>query len=177
VFSGSIREGRNSITVARWALDVLSSRNDADFGLIDLAEHEILPLTDPVPPSARHGKYNNPQARDWARVIGGYDGFIFATPEYNAGIPGTMKNAFDTVFDEWSHKPVGFIGWGGDGARTSIRHWHDVVTRAAMLPVGADLHLPFREVFPGHTFTPQEQHNEAVAVIADAVVAAAGPTS
>lgn len=173
VLSGSIREGRTSLIVARWAVDVLSARTDAIIELIDLADHHILPITDAVPPSGRHGEYNNPEANAWATVIKGFDGFIFATPEYNAGIPGTMKNAFDTLFDEWGGKPVGFVGWGGDGAQTSIRHWRDVVARARMLAVDVSLHLPFRVAFPGHTFTPREEDTAILHKIADAVIAAA----
>jgi NAD(P)H-dependent FMN reductase len=170
VWAGSIRHGRNSITVARWAVDELSGRDDATFELVDLRDHNIPPLTDAIPPSARHGDYPNLEVASWAELIGSFDGFIFATPEYNAGIPGTMKNAFDTLFDEWGNKPVGFIGWGGDGAQTSIRHWRDVVDRARMQAVSSSLHLPFAEAFPERTFTPQSCHVTTLHTIADEII-------
>ena len=172
VLSGSIREGRNSIAVAKWIQETLSRNDDAEFELIDLAEIDIPPLTDSTLPMERQGQYEDPKITAWAELIKTFDGFIFATPEYNASIPGTMKNAFDSLYVEWNNKPVGFVGWGGDGAQTSIRHWHDVAQRAKMAVIDPPLHLPFKDAFPAHTFTPTEKHAETLQELAKNLLSA-----
>lgn len=146
VWAGSIQHGRNSITVARRAVDELGGRDDVTFELVDLRDHNIPPLVDAILPSALRGDYPSLEVVRWAGLIGSFDGFIFATSEYNTGIPGTMKNAFDTLFDEWGNKPVGFIDRGGDGAQASIRRWRDVVARARMQAVSSSLHTIADEI-------------------------------
>ncbi len=55
----------------------------------------------------------------FAREMDRADGFILVTPEYNFGIPGTLKNILDHLFPQWHHKPFGLVGAGGmvGGAR------------------------------------------------------------
>jgi NAD(P)H-dependent FMN reductase len=36
-------------------------------------------------------------------------GVIIISPEYNGGIPASLKNAVDLLTDEWRHKPVAFV--------------------------------------------------------------------
>lgn len=170
MFCGSIREGRTALPVSTWAVETLSTRTDATFEMVDLAQQDIPPLTDAVPPIARKGEYDNPQAREWAKLIDSFDGFIFATPEYNASIPGTMKNAFDTLYQEWVDKPVAFIGWGRAGARNAIAHWRDATDQVGMKGVYPAINLEFSEVFPDKNFTPGDKENEALHRVADDVV-------
>ncbi|HIW95168.1 MAG TPA: NAD(P)H-dependent oxidoreductase [Candidatus Corynebacterium gallistercoris] len=173
IFAGSIREGRTSIEVARWAEKELTGTEGASFTIIDLKEQDLPQLTGSVPPAAQQGDYTEPKAAQWARKIEGFDGFIFATPEYNAGIPGTMKNAFDSIYVEWGGKPVAFVGWGSDGAQTAIKHWHDVAERVGMKVVGDDLHLPFKEAFSDHQLAPTDEHTTTLHALAGAVADAA----
>jgi len=37
---------------------------------------------------------------------------IFVTPEYNAGIPGGLKNALNYIYNEWLNKPAPIISYG-----------------------------------------------------------------
>lgn len=45
---------------------------------------------------------------DFKRSIRAADAILFATPEYNYGIPGVLKNAID-----WASRPYGDSAWNG----------------------------------------------------------------
>lgn len=174
VFAGTVREGRNSIKVAEWAVQTLKAAGvDADVEVLDLAEQNLGKFTSATPPRMHEGAYEEPELAAWSEKVGSFDGFLFATGEYNGSVPGVMKNAVDSLFAEWTEKPVGFIGWGATGASSAISHWHTVVTFLGMKLVGEDVLLPFAEAFPDFVFTPSEQHTEALVALGTAVAEAA----
>jgi NAD(P)H-dependent FMN reductase len=185
IFAGTVREGRNSIKIAEWATSVLNSTVSAEAGVtfevLDLHEQKLGKFTSATPPRMHEGEYEEAELADWSATVGGFDGFIFATGEYNGSVPGVMKNAVDSLFVEWTEKPVGFIGWGSSGAASALEHWHTVVTFLGMKYVGEDVKLNFADVFPDFTFTPGEEQEKAVTAlgqaVAEAVTAAADETA
>jgi NAD(P)H-dependent FMN reductase len=79
VILGSTRPGRRGEQVARWVIDHDKPRTDAEFELVDLADHPLPHLDEPLPPSI--GQYQNAHTQDWAATIARFDGFVFVTPE------------------------------------------------------------------------------------------------
>jgi len=55
------------------------------------------------------------------------DGLIFITPEYNHGYSPVLKNAIDSLYKEWQEQPVLLVGYGGSGARDSIRQLREIL--------------------------------------------------
>ncbi|MEU3900271.1 NAD(P)H-dependent oxidoreductase [Streptomyces sp. NPDC045251] len=115
VIVGSVRPGRFADTVARWFVSEAGRRDDMDVHVIDLSEPALaaelkLSLGDDGAPSGTPGL---------AERVGGLDGFVVVTPEYNHGYPASLKLAIDHVYAEWRAKPVGFVSYGGlaGGAR------------------------------------------------------------
>lgn len=177
VFVGSIREGRTGITIGQWAIEQLEARNDGhEYLLIDILEQDLNPNTAVPPRMVTNGEYADPKTLAWAELIGGVDAFIFVTPEYNASVPGPMKDAYDLLFAEWTGKPIGFIGYGSDAARTAVSHWNDIVGRVGMTIVPAQAEFTFEEHFPEFVFTPGEQGTTWINAIADELVDAAVTT-
>lgn len=41
------------------------------------------------------------------------DAFLIVTPEYNRGIPASLKHAIDAVSEEWCAKPAAVVAYGG----------------------------------------------------------------
>lgn len=41
------------------------------------------------------------------------DAYVLVLPEYNHGYPAPVKNAFDFLSQEWAHKPIGIVSYGG----------------------------------------------------------------
>ena len=91
IILGSTRPGRNGEAVAHWVLDLAQQRTDATFELVDLADHHLPAIDEPVPPA--RGVYTHEHTKTWARTIARYQGYVLVTPEYNHSAPGALKNA------------------------------------------------------------------------------------
>jgi len=127
---GSIRTGRRGEAVARWVADLTQDRGGVEYEVIDLATFDLPLLTDEVIPAAADRDYSSPQVRAWSKAIDAVDGFVFVSPEYNHGIPGAFKNAFDSIYPEWANKAVTFVAYGAAGGVRVVEHWRGVVANA-----------------------------------------------
>lgn len=156
VFLGSVRDGRMGEQVAQWVMDAAAQR-DADYRLLDLSKFGAPAPASQVMPVMANKSYDDDVVPRWSQAVDACDGFIFATAEYNHSIPGTMKNAFDSLFSEWMGKPVAFVGYGGDGGVRAIEHWRQVTANLSMRDIRniAALHIFGADATDGQ-FTPQD---------------------
>jgi len=92
VFAGSLRTGAYSIQTADAAMKDLALQG-ADVTRISLGDYP-LPLVDQDLEKEKGVPEN---AVKLARQIASHDGFLIASPEYNASIPPLLKNAIDWV--------------------------------------------------------------------------------
>lgn len=127
---GSIRRGRVGEAVGRWVTDLARARGTADYEVVDLAAFDVPLLTDEVVPASANREYSDPRVRAWGAAIDGCDGFVFVSPEYNHGIPGAFKNAFDSIYPEWGNKAVTFVAYGAASGARVVEHWRAVVANA-----------------------------------------------
>src|SRR6266571_7322720 len=109
IILASIREGRMGEKVARWIHALAAHRTELEVGLIDLRDWPLPPYAYPATPRVMESRYPDPLARAWVGRIGGADGFIIVTPEYNHGYPPSLKNAIDYVYAGWNFKPAAFV--------------------------------------------------------------------
>jgi NAD(P)H-dependent FMN reductase len=114
VIVGSTRPGRRCHPVATWFADLAATRDDVRPTLIDIADHGLPLLDEPLP--AITGVYEHDHTRRWSAAIAPLDAFVFVTPEYNHSIPAALKNAIDFLYDEWKDKPAGIVSYGADAA-------------------------------------------------------------
>ena len=105
IIIGSTRPGRQGEAVARWAYEIASPRSDAEFQVVDIKDFNLPLLDEPMPPIM--GQYTKPHTKAWAAKIDSFDAYIFVTPEYNHGIPASLKNAIDFLYREWNNKRLG----------------------------------------------------------------------
>ena len=64
---------------------------------------------DDIPPFNQDDERNPPQTvREFKQRIRTADAILLATPEYNYGMPGVLKNAID-----WASRPYGDNAWDG----------------------------------------------------------------
>lgn len=127
---GSIRNGRLGDNVGDWVAGLAQARGTATYEVIDLKSFDLPLLTAEVLPSAANRQYEDPRVRAWSAAIDRCDGYVFVSPEYNHGIPGAFKNAFDTLYPEWSNKAVTFVAYGAAGGVRVVEHWRGVVSNA-----------------------------------------------
>lgn len=142
IIMGSTRQNRFSEKPARWLYELAKTRTDFETELLDLRDYPLPFYNEPVPPSMIKGNYSNEVAKRWANKIGEGDGYIIVTPEYNHGYPAVLKNALDTVFDEWGKKPVGFVSYGSVMGTRSVQQLRQVAIELRMVPIEAALQVP-----------------------------------
>ncbi|WP_068426382.1 NADPH-dependent FMN reductase [Piscicoccus intestinalis] len=134
IIVGSIREGRAGTAVAQWVLERAQGR-EAEYEVLELADFDVPLLTSATVPGAANKQYDSPQVTAWSQAIDALDGYIFVTPEYNHGVPGAFKNAFDSLGSEWAHKPVAFVSYGADNGVRAVEHWRQIVANFHMFGV------------------------------------------
>ena len=162
VFLGSVRNGRIGEQVGSWVMDA-AAEHDADYRLLDLADFDVPHLVAEVVPGAANKQYDDPVVTRWSEAVDACDGFVFVTPEYNHSIPGTMKNAFDSLFGEWAGKPVAFVGYGADGGVRAVEHWRQIVANLSMTDIRNQVALNiFGEDVDDGELSPREHKQAAL---------------
>jgi len=170
IIVGSVRPGRFGRVVADWVYDEAVKRGDAEFAIVDLADHPLPHLDEPVPASG--GSYANEHTRAWAGVVGGFDGFVFVTPEYNHSTTGVLKNAIDYLYAEWNNKAAGFVGYGVVGAARAVEHLRLVAAELQLATVRSQVALSFYTDFENFaTLRPGPHQFDALGTTLDQVVA------
>ncbi|WP_280221480.1 NADPH-dependent FMN reductase [Nocardia neocaledoniensis] len=173
IILGSTRPHRNGPQVARWVLDSASRRGDAEFELIDLHDHPLPHLDEPVAPM--RGPSPHAHTRAWAARIAPFDGYVIVTPEYNGGMPGVLKNAIDHIFAEWADKAVGFVSYGAGGGGRAVTQLRTVCATLGLADVSRAVEISVLTDFENYTaFTPGEQHAAALTMLLDQLIAWSG---
>lgn len=157
IILGSVREGRAGEQIAHWVLESAQTRGDHDYRLIDLADFDVPHLVATTPPGAANKQYDDEAVTRWSEAIDACDGYVFITPEYNRSVPGTMKNAFDSLGPEWLGKPVGFVGYGFDTGIRAVEHWRVIVSHFSMFDIRNQVSLSLIDDMSDATFAPREQ--------------------
>ncbi|EIZ78279.1 NADPH-dependent FMN reductase [Novosphingobium sp. Rr 2-17] len=120
VIVGSLRQDSYNRRLAE-ALVKLPQANDHAFTFADIA---ALPHYD-----QDHDGNQADSVKALKALIGGSDGVLFVTPEYNRSIPGVLKNALDNGSRPygqscWAGKPAGVIGVSIGAAGTAMAQQH-----------------------------------------------------
>ncbi|CAM5577259.1 hypothetical protein SGRIM128S_03109 [Streptomyces griseomycini] len=153
----STRPGALGPAVGEWLTETLAPGAEAlDADLVPLAIGDLhLPFLDEEEhPST--GVHHHEHTRRWSRIVDGADGFVFVTPEYNYGMPATLKNALDYLGPEWAWKPVGFVSYGHTSAGTrAVQHAKQVVTTLRLVPLGATVAIRIADAMQEDRFAPR----------------------
>ena len=78
IIVGSTRPGRKAAAVATWVHDILKSRKDAVFEIVDIEDYKLPLLDEPVPPSMH--QYSRPHTKAWSEKIASLDAYILSPP-------------------------------------------------------------------------------------------------
>jgi NAD(P)H-dependent FMN reductase len=148
VIIASTRPGRVGLPVAQWFIGRARDNGQFDIDVADLAEINLPFLDEPNHPRLR--EYTKQHTKDWSARVDAADAFAIVLPEYNHGMPATIKNAIDFLHYEWSYKPVGFVSYGGVSAGTrSVQQLKQVVATLRMFPLSEAVSIPFVRQFIG----------------------------
>ncbi|XP_076924870.1 NADPH:quinone oxidoreductase-like [Bidens hawaiensis] len=118
--NGSLRKASNNGGLLRSAIELSKSIDGMTFEYVDISSLPMLNTDLEV-----DGIYP-PVVEAFRQKILQFDGFLFASPEYNYSITAPLKNAIDWASrppNVWATKPAAIISAGGGfgGARS---HYH-----------------------------------------------------
>jgi NAD(P)H-dependent FMN reductase len=167
IIIASVREGRAGEPIARWFIEKAKQHGKFEVRVADLKELNLPILNEPHHPRLR--KYVHESTKNWSAVVGGSDAFVFVSAEYNYSTPPALVNALDTVYHEWSYKPVGFVTYGGiSGGLRAMQMTRTMVTGFKMMPMVEAVNIPFFTQFiQDGVFKSNETHDKAVPVMLD----------
>jgi len=157
------RDHRFGPVAAKWIFDLARQRDDMEVELVDLKSVDL--------PFFNEGASNawmpsqDPKAIAWQKIVGGFDGYIVVTPEYNHSIPAALKNAFDQAYKEWVRKPIAFVGYGGLGAARAIEHARAIAIELQMAPVRAAVHIGGTQFHSVHPHMGKQPFSSIEAII------------
>ena len=158
IILGSTRPNRLGEQVANWVYKLASQRGDAEFELVDLRDHPLPHLDEPIPPF--FGDYQHDHTTEWARKVAYFDGFVIVTPEYNGSVSGVLKNALDYSFAEWHDKAVGFVSYGTAGGSRAAAHLRLVAGELQMADVRQQVTLSLNTEFEDFKVFKPGEYNE-----------------
>jgi NAD(P)H-dependent FMN reductase/ribosomal protein S18 acetylase RimI-like enzyme len=163
----STRPGALGPVVGEWLTKTLT-RPAAELSVrltpVNLADLELPFLDEEEEPSS--GLYRNDHTRRWSALVDAADGFIVVTPEYNYGMPATLKNALDYLSVEWGWKPVGFVSYGNTSAGTrSVQHAKQVVTTLRLVPLGATVAIRIGDAVEDRQLRPDASRDQAAVAL------------
>src|SRR4051812_46812209 len=156
IIIGSTRPGRNGAAVAKWVYEVAKQRGDAEYELVDIADYNLPLLDEPVPPSM--GQYSKPHTKAWSAKIATFDGYVFVTPEYNHATSGALKNAIDYLYNEWTNKAAGFVGYGSLGGSRAVENLRLIMAELQVADVRAQVALSLFTDFENYSVFKPAPH-------------------
>ncbi|MFA1546958.1 GNAT family N-acetyltransferase [Actinomadura chokoriensis] len=168
----STRPGALGPAVGAWLTETITPRATelgAEVVPLHLADLGLPFLDEEEHPSS--GVYRNEHTRRWSAIVDAADGFIVVTPEYNYGMPASLKNALDYLSREWAWKPVGFVSYGNTSAGTrAAQHAKQVVTTLRLVPLGSTVALRIADVVRDEEVRPAAAAREAAIDVLDELV-------
>ncbi len=146
VIIASTRPGRIGVPVANWFMEQAAVHDGFELELVDLYELDLPLLDEPNHPRLR--QYTKEHTKAWSQTVDSADAVVFVTAEYNHSYTAALKNAIDYLHNEWHHKPLGFVSYGGVAAGTrAMQALKPVAIALALAPVVAAVNIPFVQQF------------------------------
>jgi NAD(P)H-dependent FMN reductase len=169
----STRPERVGPNVAAWVLDLAERRGDAHYELVDLRDQDLPLLDEPEPASS--GNYTQEHTRAWAEKVSALDAFVFVTPEYNRGLPASLKNALDFLYAEWNNKAAGVVCYGSSTGLRASEHLRSVLGELQIATVRAQVALSiFTDMENFRDMAPADYQERNLTTMLDQLVAWGG---
>eukprot|EP01132_Coremiostelium_polycephalum_P009387 gene9387-11532_t len=140
IIIGSTRSNRLGGQISKWYQNILNSFDTGSIKieseLIDLIEWNLPMFDEPAPPKAKPSEKELIQK--WGNYISGFNGFVFVTPQYNWSIPGSLKNAIDYLYNQWTEKPCTIISYGYHGGVKATEHLNVILGGSIKMKMTAE---------------------------------------
>ncbi|OXM56099.1 FMN reductase [Amycolatopsis thailandensis] len=168
----STRPGALGPAVTRWWLDTVAEQaaeSGAELVPVALGDLDLPFLDEEEHPSS--GIYGQEHTRRWSALVDSVDAIVAVVPEYNYGMPATLKNALDYLSAEWAWKPIGFVSYGNTSAGTrAVQHAKQVVSTLRLVPLGATVAIRIGEAVSAGRLRADASRDEAGLALLDELV-------
>lgn len=167
----SVREGRIGLPIAQWVRHAAEADGRFEIDWADLKQIDLPLMDEPNHPKLR--QYTKPYTKAWSARVEAADAFVFVQPEYNYSYAPSLKNALDYLHQEWTHKALGTVSYGGisGGTRgtTAIRPSELVL---GLIPTQANVELAFaaQHLNDDGEFEPTESNERLLHTMLDELV-------
>ncbi|MGF9564998.1 NAD(P)H-dependent oxidoreductase [Neorhizobium sp. BT27B] len=158
IIIATTRPGRSGPAVADWVYDAAVADSRFDVELVDLADFALPLLDEPAHPAMR--KYENEPTKRWSSSVDAADAFLFVSPEYDYFVPGSLVNAIQCLFHEWTYKPAAIVCYGGvSGGLRGAQELRQLLGNLNVMAINQPVPVPFYSQYQGDdgVFSPSEQ--------------------
>ncbi|MEL0625703.1 NADPH-dependent FMN reductase [Salinibacterium amurskyense] len=170
IITGASRPGSVNQSVAEWVLAQVSTRDDAEFELVNIADFDLPMLDEPYP--AAYQNYQNDHTKAWSAKISEFDGFIFVAHEYNHTAGPVLVNALSFLNAEFNNKAAGFVSYGSMGGVRAVEHLRGVLSELQVAHVQRSVMFSLFTDFENFSvFAPTEQNAGTLAPMVDQLTA------
>jgi NAD(P)H-dependent FMN reductase len=173
IIVASTRPGRVGQPIGQWFEKRARDHGGFDVELVDLAEVGLPVYDEPHHPRLQN--YVHEHTKAWSATVARADAFAFVMPEYNHSFNAALKNAIDFLHNEWRHKPVGTVSYGGVGAGIrAVQALKPVLGALSMVPLVEAVPIPFVTTLlegegDARTFNPTKEIEAGATVMLDAL--------
>lgn len=118
ILVSSVRKVRAADNILELVKKDFANMKEVETQIIDLKDLDLPFFDSAKQPANEEFEIPYDSVRIWSDAVGGSDGVLMLTPEYNHSIIAAQKNAIDWLYKEWQGKPVGIISynWGAEDA-------------------------------------------------------------
>ena len=138
---GSIRPNRFAARAGEWIEHAARQSGLFDVQVVDLKDYPMPMFAEEMSPAYAPSK--DQVAGRWQKKMAEFDAYIFTAAEYNRGPTAVLKNALDYAYNEWTNKPVAFVGYGGVGGARAIEQLRLNAIELQMAPIRTAVHILF----------------------------------
>lgn len=170
VIAVATRPNRAGFPLAQWAFERAKAHGAFDVELVDLRDVGLPLFDEPNHPRLR--QYAHEHTKRWSAQVDAADAFLFVTPEYNHGAPPSLINALDYLVQEWAHKPVGFVSYGGPaGGTRAVQMVKPMLAALKMVPLVESVMVPLftSSIDANQLFTASELQETHAKMMLDAL--------
>lgn len=169
IVTGSVRSGRQSLNIAKWAKSIADERTDAEFEILDIADFNLPVWDEALPP--RMAASEKDVTKAWTSKVDEFDGYLFIVSEYNHSITGALKNALDYLSVEFENKAAAFISYGSVGGARAVEHLRGILSEMGAAHVRNQVTMGLASDFENYSvFTPTQYSTSTVSPTIDQLV-------
>lgn len=167
VVVSSARDGRVADKVLPYVTRDIEGRG-AIVTVADLKQINLPFFNSSISPAQPGFEPAEESAKQWTKLVGKADGIVIIANEYNHSLSAILKNALDWIKNEWSNKPIAFVGYGWTGASLGIEEAAKVLEflGAKVLPTNGNLFFT-KDLAPDGTVLNEDAVKSAIKTAID----------